>query len=178
MNLQATIEIHGGGPGSGCNPNVGKCGRRSTGKSKSVLDVITPKPDTSGSYESTLSPKYQKIVKEFKDEVARQGYDVSKVKVVPESEQYDPEFGQASVAQINTRTGELEFSPTVDTHGMSIKGIVAHELMHWRLQKFIEEHPDELPSGWGQNIRMDDNTDVAKMMRRDGLTAYSHEVWN
>src|SRR5438309_4808215 len=27
MNLQATIELYGGGPGSGCNPDVGRCGR-------------------------------------------------------------------------------------------------------------------------------------------------------
>jgi hypothetical protein len=27
VNLAATIEIYGGGPGSGCNPEAGKCGR-------------------------------------------------------------------------------------------------------------------------------------------------------
>lgn len=27
MNLKQTIDIYGGGPGSGCNPEVGKCGR-------------------------------------------------------------------------------------------------------------------------------------------------------
>lgn len=31
MNLASTIEIYSGGPGSGCNPAVGKCGRPSLG---------------------------------------------------------------------------------------------------------------------------------------------------
>ncbi len=31
MNLAATISLYGGGPGSGCNPEVGKCGRPSLG---------------------------------------------------------------------------------------------------------------------------------------------------
>jgi hypothetical protein len=32
MNLQSTISIYGGGTGSGCNPEKGKCGRHSTGQ--------------------------------------------------------------------------------------------------------------------------------------------------
>ena len=28
MNIAATIELFGGGPGSGCNPDKGKCGRK------------------------------------------------------------------------------------------------------------------------------------------------------
>ena len=28
MNILATIELYGGGPGSGCNPRAGKCGRK------------------------------------------------------------------------------------------------------------------------------------------------------
>jgi hypothetical protein len=31
MNILSTIELYGGGPGSGCNPEAGKCGRPSTG---------------------------------------------------------------------------------------------------------------------------------------------------
>ncbi|MDE2439173.1 MAG: hypothetical protein KGN01_07340 [Patescibacteria group bacterium] len=27
MNLQTTLELYAGGPGSGCNPAAGKCGR-------------------------------------------------------------------------------------------------------------------------------------------------------
>lgn len=32
MNLVAAISIYAGGPGSGCNPDKGKCGRPSTGR--------------------------------------------------------------------------------------------------------------------------------------------------
>ncbi len=30
MNISSTISLYGGGPGSGCNPEVGKCGRPET----------------------------------------------------------------------------------------------------------------------------------------------------
>src|SRR6187551_1959857 len=48
MNLQQVIEIFGGGVGSGCNPRVAKCGRKSKGfKEKSERAKATYKPSTS-----------------------------------------------------------------------------------------------------------------------------------
>ncbi len=48
MNLASTILIYGGGPGSGCNPEAGKCGR--TASSASVYHVT----------HTSLVPKIQK----------------------------------------------------------------------------------------------------------------------
>lgn len=47
MNLQSTISIYGGGPGSGCNPEAGKCGRPglpSDGANKRALDDLNNMP--------------------------------------------------------------------------------------------------------------------------------------
>lgn len=49
MNLASTIYIYGGGPGSGCNPQAGECGRKSSG------DAI---------YHGTAVDAAQKILKE------------------------------------------------------------------------------------------------------------------
>lgn len=57
MNLASTIALHGGGPGSGCNPEKGKCGRPSgTGVTTSEKDFVHDFADHwSGDHKSALS---------------------------------------------------------------------------------------------------------------------------
>lgn len=45
MNLASTIELHSGGPGSGCNPEKGQCGRK-PGNERSTRAKTTHIPAT------------------------------------------------------------------------------------------------------------------------------------
>ena len=38
MNLKTAIEIYGGGPGSGCNPDAGTCGRPTNISTNDIVD--------------------------------------------------------------------------------------------------------------------------------------------
>jgi len=42
MNLAATIELYSGGPGSGCNPEVGVCGRKPGVRAKTLESGALP----------------------------------------------------------------------------------------------------------------------------------------
>lgn len=41
MNLFATVSLYGGGPGSGCNPEVGKCGHHALYHGTSVENALS-----------------------------------------------------------------------------------------------------------------------------------------
>jgi hypothetical protein len=68
LNLAATIALHAGGPGSGCNPEVGKCGRPATGRAE---------------IESTIAgfaAIYPKVAEKFKSVVGDMGRVESRLK--------------------------------------------------------------------------------------------------
>lgn len=50
MNLRSTIELSAGGPGSGCNPQAGKCGRPSGG-----VGFVSPNTDEGLTFEQAVS---------------------------------------------------------------------------------------------------------------------------
>jgi predicted GNAT family acetyltransferase len=50
MNLQVTLSMYGGGPGSGCNPAAGKCGRHAE-----VVDTVIYLPQYGMAQEVVLT---------------------------------------------------------------------------------------------------------------------------
>lgn len=66
MNLLETIEILAGGPGSGCNPRITKCGRKETGidKEKQKRAKSTHKPVTKRDikFSATVTTKVSKLL--------------------------------------------------------------------------------------------------------------------
>lgn len=65
MKLRSTLILYAGGPGSGCNPKVGKCGRPSTGKDESE-GFVSPNTEENLSFEQAVqnlnSPQQQQAV--------------------------------------------------------------------------------------------------------------------
>ena len=148
MNLAVSISVYGGGPGSGCTgPN---CGR--------------PRDEVPQS----ISVRMKKAEDDFKNEVKAQGYDLSKVRI-----KYNPpiskgNFKMQSIADTLRSTGIIEFHPDVYVNKaseMSLKGIVAHELMHVKFNALIS-------SGWERTEKQ-----LETLLRKDGVSGYSQAVW-
>lgn len=66
MRLKSTIILYAGGPGSGCNPKVGKCGRPSTGTKDESEGFFSPNTSENMKFEDALqklnSPEQQQAV--------------------------------------------------------------------------------------------------------------------
>lgn len=73
MNLSSALLIYSGGPGSGCNPAVGKCGRKGTGKSNSEeVEVF---------YHGTILPSAKAMLKEGLSPQPDKAFKTSKIPV-------------------------------------------------------------------------------------------------
>lgn len=72
MNLAATITVYGGGPGSGCNPEVGKCGRPSLGRWNGVEQTQVAYQDSSGHYLPSRVAIHDGLVKKYQNKPAQQ----------------------------------------------------------------------------------------------------------
>lgn len=77
MNLRSTISIYGGGPGSGCNPQAGDCGRKSAGKKDADVEVFyhgTVLPSAKQMLKEGLVPKPEKAFQTAGIDTSKKGY--------------------------------------------------------------------------------------------------------
>lgn len=154
MRMAATLSLFAGGPGSGCNPEAGQCGRK-------------PGADT----QETLEQRNQRVAQEFKDAVEKVAGSGVTVDIVPPGgdHQYDDVSGTNALATADPATNHIAFTPELLTTE-SIPGVAAHEVMHLRVHQFTDDHRDELP----------DDIQVRKMAvaaYRRPMSDYAQEVW-
>ncbi|SRR6266566_4596578 len=155
MNIRSTISIYGGGPGSGCNPEAGKCGRpRKKDLSQALMKVLQDEPRTHRQF--TLRQKIgvggiHQVVKRMGDklEVERRGKDVVvRMRRIPKSENLgDKEsFLSTSPTSGSPRKlgGGVNETYTVKFENgdkavfkVSETGDMNHEVAAWKIAKLV-----------------------------------------
>lgn len=87
MNLYTTIQIYAGGPGSGCNPAVGTCGRHPSGNQTSDFDIFN-KNQCSNLYHEIKNWKYDESTTWGKDASTEQSNIIGMVEGASFPEEY------------------------------------------------------------------------------------------